>query len=71
MNPNRFHMKILKSQIDFKYFLKVAHGHVLYGKNTCVDRGRAQKPINKSYKKIGNLFRVSMLTFLEREQHRT
>ena len=43
MNLNRIHMKILKSQIDFKYFLKIAHGYVLYGKTTRGARGRAQK----------------------------
>ena len=45
MNINRIHIEILKSPIDFKSFLKVALGHVLYGKNTRVDRGHAQKPI--------------------------
>ena len=43
MNQNRFHMKILKSQIDFKSFLKLVHGYVLYGKITRGARGRAQK----------------------------
>ena len=34
MNLNRIHMKILKSQIDFKSFLQIAQGYVLYGENT-------------------------------------
>ena len=67
MSQNQFYMKILKHPIDFKSFLKVAHGHALYGKNTRGDRGRAQKPVKKSYKFFCNLFRVLMLTFLERE----
>ena len=58
MNLNRIHIEILKSPIDFKSFLKVAHGHVLYGKTTRGDPGRAQKPVKKSYKKNCNLFRV-------------
>ena len=63
----QFYMKILKSPIDFKSFLKVAHEHVLYGKNTRRDRGRAHKHVKKSYTIFCNLFRVLMLTFLERE----
>ena len=52
----QFYMKILKSPIDFKSFFKVAHGHVLYGKTTRGDPGRAQKPVKKSYKKIATYF---------------
>ena len=58
MNLNRIHIENLKSPIDFKSFLNIAHGHVLYGKTTRGDPGRAQKPVKKSYKKICNLFRV-------------
>ena len=43
MSQNQFYMKILKSQIDFKSFLKIAHGYVLHGKNTIGGCGDAQK----------------------------
>ena len=43
MNLNRIHMKILKSQIDFKSFLQIAQGYVLYGKTTRGSCGDAQK----------------------------
>ena len=43
MSQNQFYMKILKHPIDFKSFLKIAHGYALYGKNTIEGCGDAQK----------------------------
>ena len=45
MNPNHIHIKVLKSPIDFKSFLKVSYGHVVCRKNTSGHRGDTQKYI--------------------------
>ena len=56
MSQKQFYMKILKHPIDFRSFLKVAHGHALYGENTRGARGRAQKPVKNVIKCFATYF---------------